>query len=84
MKQRSWGRLVGVRGVPQSHNFRQPHFANQAKLSPTSDTFKIGVTCLARIARNDTITIFLSFVRGSILIDRSIILADSVAPRIGR
>src|ERR1700688_1009335 len=39
-----------VGGVPQSHNFCHPHFANQAKLAAISDTFKIGVTYVAFIA----------------------------------
>jgi hypothetical protein len=34
-------------GVPQSHSFFQPHLSNQAKLAAMSDTFNIGVTCLA-------------------------------------
>jgi hypothetical protein len=40
-----------VGGVPQSQHFFQPHFSNHAKLAGTSDTFKIGATCFASMAR---------------------------------
>jgi hypothetical protein len=47
-------RTVGrVGGVPQSHNFPQPHFANHAKLAAMSDTFNIGVIAFTFIMRND-------------------------------
>src|SRR5580704_11711527 len=39
-----------VGGVPQSQHFFQPHFSNHAMLATMSETFKIGVTCLAYIA----------------------------------
>src|SRR5579863_352058 len=41
-------------GVPQSQHFLQPHFSNQAKLAPMSETFKIGVSCLASMPRSIT------------------------------
>jgi hypothetical protein len=38
-----------VGGVPQSHNFFQPHFSNHAKVPAMSHTFNIGVKPLASI-----------------------------------
>src|SRR6266853_3446630 len=40
-----------VGGAPQSQHFFQPHFSNQAKLAPMSDTFSIGVIPFAFIMR---------------------------------
>jgi len=46
-----------VGGVPQSQHFLQPHFSNHAKLAAMSDTFSIGVTCLAFMPPKDSTAI---------------------------
>jgi hypothetical protein len=42
-------------GLPQSHNFRQPNFSNHKKLAEMSETFNIGVMCLALMAHSQRI-----------------------------
>lgn len=48
---------ANVAGFPQSQHFLQPNFSNHATLSAISDTFNIGVICLASISRKHTTTI---------------------------